>query len=44
MLASEDYQEVNHRYRVGSLRDTLILCTSELALDEEKEGPWESKL
>ncbi|KAM3084445.1 hypothetical protein ACMFMF_001801 [Clarireedia jacksonii] len=22
MLASEDYQEVNHKYRVGSLRDT----------------------
>jgi hypothetical protein len=44
MLASEDYQEVNHRYRVGSLRDTLILCTSELALDEGKKGLRESKL
>jgi hypothetical protein len=44
MLASEDYQEVNHRYRVGSLRDTLILCTSELALEEWKKGLWESKL
>jgi len=41
MLASEDYQEVNHRYRVGSLRDTLILCTSELALGKVL---WESKL
>lgn len=33
MLASEDYQEVNHNYRVGSLKDTFILCTSELGLD-----------
>ncbi|KAK7521107.1 uncharacterized protein IWZ02DRAFT_378303 [Phyllosticta citriasiana] len=32
MLASEDYQEVNHRHRVGSLKDTFILCTSELDL------------
>jgi uncharacterized protein (DUF1330 family) len=34
MLASEDYQEVNHRYRVGSLRDTCILMTSEIAVEE----------
>jgi len=34
MLASEDYQEVNHRHRIGSLRDTCILCTSELAIEE----------
>ena len=33
MVASEDYQEVNQRFRVGSLRDTCILMTSEL--DEE---------
>ncbi|TAQ90593.1 hypothetical protein B7494_g1084 [Chlorociboria aeruginascens] len=32
MLASEDYQEVNHKYRVGSLKDTFILCTTELEL------------
>ncbi|KAL2354269.1 hypothetical protein BJ546DRAFT_912050 [Cryomyces antarcticus] len=32
MAASEDYQAVNHKYRVDSLRDTCILCTSELAL------------
>jgi hypothetical protein len=45
MLASEDYQEVNHRHRIGSLRDTLILCTSELALEDGKgKGLWESKL
>lgn len=33
MLASEDYQEVNHKHRVGSLKDTFILCTTELGLD-----------
>ena len=30
MIASEDYQEVNHRDRLPSLRDTCILCTTEL--------------
>jgi hypothetical protein len=30
MLASEDYQAVNHRDRLPSLRDTCILCTSEV--------------
>lgn len=35
MLASEDYQAVNQRDRVPSLRDTAILCTSEVGLDEE---------
>ncbi|KAI4935491.1 uncharacterized protein J4E92_002781 [Alternaria infectoria] len=34
MLASEDYQEVNHRHRVPSLRDTCILMTSETAVEE----------
>lgn len=34
MLASRDYQAVNKRYRVGSLRDTFILCTTELGLEE----------
>lgn len=38
MAGSEDYQEVNHRYRVGSLRDTCILCTSELELPDVEEG------
>ncbi|MCJ1476160.1 hypothetical protein MMC13_004825 [Lambiella insularis] len=32
MLASEDYQEANQKWRVGSLEDTCILCTSELLL------------
>lgn len=30
MLASEDYQVVNHRDRLPSLKDTCILCTSEV--------------
>jgi hypothetical protein len=34
MLASREYQEVNHRHRVGSLRDTCILMTSEIAVEE----------
>ncbi|RMZ75866.1 hypothetical protein DV737_g5068, partial [Chaetothyriales sp. CBS 132003] len=35
MLASEDYQAVNLKYRVPSLRDTCILCTSEIVVEEE---------
>lgn len=30
MLASEDYQDVNHKHRLPALYDTCILCTSEL--------------
>lgn len=30
MLASEDYQVVNHRDRLPALKDTCILCTSEV--------------
>lgn len=33
MLASEDYQKVNHEFRLPALRDTCILCTSELDPD-----------
>jgi len=33
MLASEDYQAVNHKDRLPALRDTCILCTSELDPD-----------
>lgn len=40
MAASEDYQEVNHRHRVGSLRDTCILMTSEVAFPGMK-GLWD---
>jgi hypothetical protein len=34
MLSSENYQEVNKRHRVPSLRDTCILMTSEIAVEE----------
>lgn len=34
MLLSEDYQSVNKRHRVPSLRDTCILMTSEIAVEE----------
>jgi hypothetical protein len=33
MLASEDYQAVNLRFRVPALEDTLILCTSEVEIE-----------
>jgi hypothetical protein len=39
MLASEGYQEVNHRHRVPALKDTFILCTTELGLPSSgKDG------
>jgi hypothetical protein len=45
MLASEDYQEVNKRHRVPSLRDTCILMTSEIAVEElMREGKGGAKL
>ena len=31
MLRGEDYQKANHEFRVPALRDTFILCTTELA-------------
>ncbi|SMY25064.1 unnamed protein product [Zymoseptoria tritici ST99CH_1A5] len=42
MLASEDYQKVNHESRLPALLDTCILCTSEL--DPELAGGEKSKL
>ena len=44
MLASEDYQEVNHQYRIPGLKDTCILCTSEIALEEMGIGERAAKL
>jgi len=45
MLASEDYQEVNKRHRMPSLRDTCILMTSEIAIEELlDEGKGGAKL
>lgn len=30
MIGSEDYQQANHEWRLPSLEDTFILCTTEL--------------
>ncbi|KAI8964145.1 hypothetical protein F5Y11DRAFT_119390 [Daldinia sp. FL1419] len=30
MAASKDYQEVNHKYRLGALKDTFICCVMEV--------------
>ncbi|KAK7751625.1 hypothetical protein SLS62_006451 [Diatrype stigma] len=38
MAASRDYQEVNHAYRLGALRDTFILCVVEVDDDGEIVG------
>jgi len=39
MLASEDYQAVNHEHRLPALKDTCILCTSELDPILTKDKP-----
>jgi hypothetical protein len=44
MAASKDYQAVNKEYRVPSLRDTCILCTSEVVLESEENHATKSKL
>ncbi|KAF2461826.1 hypothetical protein BDY21DRAFT_329753 [Lineolata rhizophorae] len=38
MLRSGDYQEANRKYRIPALRDTFILCTTEVGLEEESKG------
>lgn len=35
MAASEDYQEINTKWRVGALKDTCILMTSEVEVERE---------
>ncbi|RDW70686.1 uncharacterized protein DSM5745_08197 [Aspergillus mulundensis] len=35
MLSGEDYQEVNRKYRLGALKDTFLLCTTEFDLEGE---------
>ncbi|KAK2743763.1 hypothetical protein FQN57_004700 [Myotisia sp. PD_48] len=35
MLAGEDYQEINSKHRLGALRDTLLLCTTELDVEHQ---------
>ncbi|KIX97896.1 uncharacterized protein Z520_06674 [Fonsecaea multimorphosa CBS 102226] len=38
MLASQDYQAVNLKYRVPALEDTFILCTSEIEIEDLVRG------
>ncbi|KAE9976844.1 hypothetical protein EG328_002372 [Venturia inaequalis] len=38
MAGSTDYQSINHKHRVPSLRDTFILCTMEIGDDGELIG------
>ncbi|KAJ5168784.1 uncharacterized protein N7482_004378 [Penicillium canariense] len=40
MLAGEDYQAINEKYRLSALRDTFLLCTTEF----DVEGLGASKL
>ena len=42
MVGSEDYQKVNLKYRVPSLEDTCILCTSEVLVEEMLAGDGEA--
>ncbi|MCJ1251770.1 hypothetical protein MMC30_009008 [Trapelia coarctata] len=34
MLAGDDYQEINVKYRLAALQDTMLLCTTEYSLAE----------
>jgi hypothetical protein len=43
-LRSRDYQDVNHKHRVGSLRDTCILMTSEVGIEGWGSGKGAAKL
>jgi hypothetical protein len=44
MLISEDYQAVNHKHRIRSLKDTCILMTSELGIEAMMESVGGAKL
>lgn len=35
MLAGEDYQAINEKYRLTALRDTFLLCTTEFDVEED---------
>jgi hypothetical protein len=43
-VALAHYQAANKRYRVGSLKDTFILCTSELGIEQDQAGLWRKEL
>ncbi|KAJ6028585.1 hypothetical protein N7540_004161 [Penicillium herquei] len=34
MLAGEDYQGINEKYRLSALKDTLLLCTTEFDVED----------
>ena len=36
MLAGEDYQEINSKYRLNALKDTALICTTEIGLDSRR--------
>ncbi|RWA05918.1 hypothetical protein EKO27_g9179 [Xylaria grammica] len=38
MAGDKDYQEVNHKYRLGALKDTFIICVLEVTDDGEVVG------
>jgi hypothetical protein len=33
MAAGEDYHEINARWRLNSLKDTTLICTTEIDVD-----------
>ncbi|KAI1369609.1 hypothetical protein F5Y08DRAFT_98281 [Xylaria arbuscula] len=44
MAADGDYQDVNHRYRLGALKDTFIICVVEVTTDGEVKNGKKLKL
>ncbi|KAI0432572.1 hypothetical protein F5Y09DRAFT_135890 [Xylaria sp. FL1042] len=38
MAGDKDYQDVNHKYRLGALKDTFIICVLEITDDGEVVG------
>ncbi|KDQ61058.1 hypothetical protein JAAARDRAFT_191176 [Jaapia argillacea MUCL 33604] len=38
MIASEDYQAANHKYRLPALRDTFIMCTTDLDIPNRESN------
>ncbi|KAI3337752.1 hypothetical protein F4824DRAFT_461593 [Ustulina deusta] len=43
MASDKDYQDVNHKYRLGALKDTFILCVLEITDDGEVVGRAEKE-
>ncbi|PNS14606.1 hypothetical protein CAC42_1628 [Sphaceloma murrayae] len=37
MAAGSDYQDINRKYRLPSLRDTILLCTTEITVETESK-------